>query len=132
MESQILNDVFKMTCVREFNIAMNNYNIQGLYERKKNHFVNTYFDGNVLKYSATMRAIFDKFQTTEQEQRAKYLNDKMSFLLKDIRSAKKYKQFEKYTELSKQYNEMATEHAQLNKGILELANLFKLHTKTKK
>lgn len=120
---EILSDVLSKTSINVFNIAITHYNIQGLYERHRNHLVNTYFDGSLLKYSVGMRAIFDQFQTTEQEQKAKALNDKMYFLSKDIRSKKKYKQ--PHQDEAARYNEMVLEHNQLNKGIVTLTKLFK-------
>lgn len=100
-----------------------------MYERRKNHLVAKFFDGNILKYSVTMAKIFDQFQTTCQEQEAKQINSEMYFLMKDIRSKKKYKQ-PNSLEVSR-FNNLSDKLNNLNQGIELLNKMFKSSQKLK-
>lgn len=123
MKTEILTDLFKSTSINQFNIAIECYNIQGLYERRKIDLAHKYFDGNMLKYSIYMSDMFNSFQNKDQEKRSKELRDKMYFLLKEIKSKKKYSQ--PHSKEVKEYNLMVLESNELNKGILELTKIFK-------
>lgn len=123
MSNQILEDILKNTDIRTFNLAITNYNIQALYERKKNYLLATYFDGNVLSFSITLRKMFDSFQTTVQEQKAAVISRQMKSLASDIRLKKKYKQ--PHSGQVIEYNKMAIELNELNIGTIELVSIYK-------
>lgn len=129
-EEIILNVILSDTDVARFNVAINSYNIQGLYEKRKNHLVNTYFDSNVLKYSVFMRDLFDKFQTSGQEFRGKEIRDKLHHLGCDIKRKKKYSR-PHHGEVV-EYNLLVAEQNEVNEGILRLIKIYKSILKSKK
>jgi hypothetical protein len=122
-EKKILEDLLSSTPIDIFNKAVDNYNLQALYERKKNYLIARYFDGNTLHFSVKMRETFNKFQSGKVESKQRELAVKMKSLLIDINRKKRYKQ--PHSELVEQYNELAYEHQKLNKGINELVKLYK-------
>lgn len=122
-EKKILDDLLTSTPVDSFNKSVDNYNLQALYERRKNYLIARYFEGNTLHFSVKMRELFNKFQSGKTESKQRELAVKMKSLLIDINRKKRYKQ--PHSELVKQYNELATEHQKLNNGITELVKLYK-------
>lgn len=133
-EEEILLDIMNRTSVAQFNRAINTYNLQLLYDssRIRIHLLHTYFGGNVLKHSVTMRRIFDRFQTGAQESAARELNDKMYWLKLEISRAKRFRRMDdevrsKVTE----YNQLCLAHNLLCDGINDLRKLFKKIQKSK-
>lgn len=122
-EEKVLNDLLSATPADVFNRCIENYNLQALYERRKNYLITRYFEGNTLHFSLKMRELFNKFQSGNKETKQRELAVKMKSLLIDINRKKRYKQ--PHSELVQQYNELATEHQKLNDGIKELVRLYK-------
>lgn len=123
IEEQILQYVLKNCPLTVFNHYLEEYNLRGIYERRKNQLIAMYFDGSELAYSVEMSKIFNVFQTTNEEQEAKAIHDKMRHLKKEIASKKKYKLF--YADLVFNYNELATKKNNLNQGVKTLIKKYK-------
>ena len=123
IEQQILQYVLKNCPLTVFNHYLEDYNIRGVYERRKNQLMAMYFEGSELTYSVEMSKIFNVFQTTKEEQEAKELHYKMKYLKKEISSKKKYKLF--YADLVFNYNELATKKNNLNQGVKTLIERYK-------
>lgn len=122
-EKKILDDLLTSTPVDIFNKAVDNYNLQALYERRKNYLIARYFEGNTLHFSVKMRELFNKFQSGKTESKQRELAVKMKSLLIDINRKKRYKQ--PHSELVQHYNELAAEHQKLNDGIKKLVKIYK-------
>jgi len=122
-EKKILDDLLSATPVDVFNKALENYNLQALYERRKNYLVARYFEGSTLHFSVKMRELFNKFQSVKAESQQRELACKLKSLLIDINRKKRYKQ--PHSELVNQYNEKVCEHQELNNGIKELVKIYK-------
>ena len=122
-EKKIIEDLLSSTPVDIFNKAVGNYNLQALYERRKNYLIARYFDGNTLHFSVKMRKTFNKFQSGKTESKQRELAVKMKSLLIDINRKKRYKQ--PHTEMVQQYNELTVIHQKLNDGVKELVKMYK-------
>lgn len=118
----MLRDILSRTPLQVFNKCIESYNLHHIYQRQKVYLVNTYFSGNILKCAIAMADLFNQYQTEGQQIRAKELSDKMYWLLKEIRSAKKYRQ--PHADRVNEYNVMAAEHNQLTEGQKTLGKLY--------
>lgn len=122
---QILLDLLKITSIYDFNNAIKFYDLQRIYERKRNYLLHKYFGGHNLKFATRMREIFNEFQNASDEQRAKSIDCEMYFLKKNIRLAKKHKQRTEYSSLVNYYNLLSKEYNRLNQGVNSLIYIYK-------
>lgn len=119
----ILHDVLSKTSLKQFNKAINNYDVQSIYERHYNYLAHKYFGGDRLECSVYMRELFNEFLPTRIEQEQKEIHLQLKRLKKEIRLRRKNKQ--PCNDLILEHNDYVIVHNWLNKGIKELTKIYK-------
>lgn len=121
-QKQILNEILLNTSINKFNIAINDFSLQYLYESNTKFIAPKYFGGNQTKTSVFLRELFNDFQTLENETKARKLNYDMIILKKEITLKKRFRK--DATNEIKTYNSMVSEFKILNKGIEKLTRIY--------
>jgi len=85
--------------------------------------IRNFFDDNRLLFSIKMSKIFNKFQTTNDEQKARAISNEIYFMKSEVLRKKKYKLPHK--ELVIKYNSLVDKLNTLNKPVKKLISLYK-------
>lgn len=130
MREEILYYIIDNTDKDTFEKAMQRYDLHSLYRRKKNYLVYTCFNGNTLRYSNYMTALFGQFITEGAQLEAAELAVKINDLAWRIRVAKKYRS--PHSELAKEHNALVLSYNEVMAGVNKLIKLWnKRHKKLK-
>jgi len=137
MRDEILNYIIDNTDKATFELALRGHNLHGLYRRKKNCLLYTFFNGNTLRYSNYMTALFGAFISEGAQIEAAELNYKIDKLSWQIRLNSRYRSttgndIKKHNELVRESNSLVGRYNELMAGTNKLVDLWnKRHKKLK-